>query len=54
MRKHLFCNNSEASTSEILKHIEEMFPWYCVDIDVDNIFKYSTTQLCVTRHDSVT
>ena len=44
-----FSSNSEASASELLENIEEMFHRYYLRCDVFSKFKFSTTHHCVIR-----
>ena len=37
-----FSGNSEASASELPENLQEMFPWYYMNIDVISRFKYSS------------
>ena len=47
-----FFSNSEASASELLKNLEEMFTLYNMDSDI-NSFKYLPTDRYVTNCESV-
>ena len=48
------CSFSEASASELLENLEDMFPLYYVNSEcVISIFKPSTTYCCVTRRERI-
>ena len=48
-KKPVFSSNSEASTSDLLENVGEMFP----QCDMYVMFKSTTTHKCVTRRERV-
>ena len=54
-RNHFFgyWRNSEAFSSELQEYIEYIFSQYYMHSDIFSMFKYSTTQYCVTRREQL-